>query len=152
VSTGKYVSTFWSSVMFSCLETGGLQTLRRRLVAPFVMVRLLELADEGADFHRNFQNWEGETNIVRNIGTCCAVGYTAGWAWCDTCCLLVSYCCGAALSMRKEPAGSFLMLNACATIPEPLDPFVDHPLWHDTVHILHWYPSMHFGTWYTFSP
>jgi hypothetical protein len=34
------------------------------------------------------------------------------------------------LSLRKKPdaSGSFLMLNACATILEPLDPFVDHPL------------------------
>jgi hypothetical protein len=173
--------------------------------------------------------YEGESKIIRNVGTCCAVGYIAGWAWCGTCGLLLSYCCGAdvalivdlchefsviwtvhfsfapkksrgqwsvfyghrvyqvpkciegyqcsvgtvlchngwstngsrgsrfvaqALSMRKEPdmSGSFLMLNTCATILEPLDPFVDHPLWHNTVPILHWYPSMHFGTWYTFCP
>jgi hypothetical protein len=36
------------------------------------------------------------------------------------------------LSMTKKSgasaSGSFLMLNACATILEPLDPFVDHPL------------------------
>jgi hypothetical protein len=32
--------------------------------------------------------------------------------------------------MQKEPgaSGSFPMLNACATILEALDPFVDHPL------------------------
>ena len=53
---------------------------------------------------------------------------------------------------RWWASGSFLMLNACATILEPLDPFVDHPLRHDTVPILHWYPSMHCGIWYTFSP
>jgi hypothetical protein len=29
---------------------------------------------------------------------------------------------------RQHASGSFLMLNACATILEPLDPFVDHPL------------------------
>jgi hypothetical protein len=35
-----------------------------------------------------------------------------------------------ALSMRKKPgaSGSFLMLDACVTILEPLDPFIDHPL------------------------
>jgi hypothetical protein len=49
-------------------------------------------------------------------------------------------------------SGSFLVLNACRTILEPLDLFVDCPLWRDTVPILHWYPSMHFSTWYTFSP
>ena len=38
------------------------------------------------------------------------------------------------------------MLNACATIFEPLDPFTDNPLWQDTAPILHWYHSMHFGT------
>jgi hypothetical protein len=33
--------------------------------------------------------------------------------------------------------GSFLMLNACSTSPESLDQFVDNPLRHDTVPILH---------------
>jgi hypothetical protein len=23
--------------------------------------------------------YEGESNIIRNVATCCAVGYTAGW-------------------------------------------------------------------------
>jgi hypothetical protein len=100
-------------------------------------------------FFNNSTMYGGESKIIRNVGACCAVGYTACWEWCDTCGLLVS-----PLSIRKGPnaSGSFLMLNACATILEPLDPFVDHPLWHDSVPILHWYPSMHFGTWYTFSP
>jgi hypothetical protein len=43
--------------MFYFSETGGLQTLRRRLVAPFVTVRLLDLADEGADFLRDFRDY-----------------------------------------------------------------------------------------------
>ena len=47
---------------------------------------------------------------------------------------------------------SFPVLYACATIFEPLDPFTDNLLRQDTVHILHWHHSMHFGTWYTFSP
>jgi hypothetical protein len=29
----------------------------------------------------------------------------------------------------RTASGSFLMLNACATILEPLDPIVEHPLW-----------------------
>ena len=29
---------------------------------------------------------------------------------------------------RRWASGSFLMPNACATILEPLEPFVDHPL------------------------
>jgi hypothetical protein len=29
---------------------------------------------------------------------------------------------------RHHASGSFLMLNACAIILEPLDPFIDHPL------------------------
>jgi hypothetical protein len=45
-------------------------------------------------------------------------------------------------------SGSFPMLNACATIFEPLDPFTDNPLRQDTVPILHW----HHSTWYTYSP
>jgi hypothetical protein len=43
------------------------------------------------------------------------------------------------------------MLNACATILEPLDPFEDNPFQHDAVPVLHWHPT-HFSTWYTFSP
>jgi len=34
-------------------------------------------------------------------------------------------------------SGSFPMLNACATIFEPLDPFTDNLLRQDTVPILH---------------
>jgi len=49
-------------------------------------------------------------------------------------------------------SGSFPMLNARATIFEPLAPLTDNPLWHDTVPILHWHHSVHFDTWYTFSP
>jgi hypothetical protein len=53
---------------------------------------------------------------------------------------------------RGLVSGSFPMRNACATIFEPLDPFIDNLLRHDTVPILHWHPSMHSSTWYTFSP
>ena len=48
-------------------------------------------------------------------------------------------------------SSSFPMLNTCATIFEPLDPFTDNPLQQDTVPILHWHHSMHFCSWYTFS-
>ena len=44
--------------------------------------------------------------------------------------------------------GSVCIINGC----EPLAPLTDNPLWHDTVSILHWHHSMHFDTWYTFSP
>jgi hypothetical protein len=30
------------------------------------------------NFLRHF--YEGESKIIRNVDTCCAVGYTAGWA------------------------------------------------------------------------
>ena len=63
----------------------------------------------------------------------------------DSFCDCISEGCGLA-------SGSFPTLNACATIFEPLDPFTDNPLRRDTVPILHWHPSLHFGTWYTFSP
>jgi hypothetical protein len=29
---------------------------------------------------RNLPNYEGESKIIRNVATYCAVGYTAGWA------------------------------------------------------------------------
>ena len=48
-------------------------------------------------------------------------------------------------------SGSFLMLNACATILEPLDQFADSVLQRDTFPVLHWHPSLHFVTWYMFS-
>jgi hypothetical protein len=32
------------------------------------------------------------------------------------------------LLVGHDASGSFLMLNACATILETLDPFADHPL------------------------
>jgi hypothetical protein len=51
---------------------------------------------------------------------------------------------------RGLASGSFPMLNACATVFEPLDPFANNPLRHDTVPILHWNPSVNFSTWYTF--
>jgi hypothetical protein len=63
----------------------------------------------------------------------------------DSFCVCVSNGCGGA-------SGFFLIINACVTILEPLDPFLDKPLWRDIVPILHWHPSKHFGTWYTFSP
>jgi hypothetical protein len=49
-------------------------------------------------------------------------------------------------------SSSFPMIKPCATIFETLDPFTDNPLRHDTVPILHWHNSIHFGTWYTFRP
>jgi len=44
------------------------------------------------------------------------------------------------------------MFNSCAINLEPLDPLADNPLRHYTVPILKRHPSMHFGTWYSFSP
>jgi hypothetical protein len=53
---------------------------------------------------------------------------------------------------KRDTYGSFLMFNGCATILEHLDTFAHHALWHDTVPLVYWYPSMHFGTWYNFNP
>ena len=48
---------------------------------------------------------------------------------------------------RGWVSGFFLMINACATILEPLGPFVDKPLWQGTVPILRWDhgPLLFFG-------
>jgi len=35
------------------------------------------------------------SKIIHTIGTCFAVGYTAGWSWQNTHGLLLSYHCGA---------------------------------------------------------
>jgi hypothetical protein len=55
--------------------------------------------------------YEGESKIIRNIGTRCAVGYTAGWACCDTCVLLVSYCCGADVTLMVDLCHEFCVIN-----------------------------------------
>jgi hypothetical protein len=54
---------------------------------------------------------EGESKIIRNVGTSCAVGYTSGWAWCDTCGLLVSYCCGADVTLIVDLCHEFCVIN-----------------------------------------
>ena len=43
--------------------------------------------------------YAGESKIICNLGTCFAVGYTAGWAWRDTHGLLLSYHCGAGATL-----------------------------------------------------
>ena len=43
------------------------------------------------------------------------------------------------------------MLSASATIFEPLNPFVDTLLQHNTVPKLYWHPSVQFSIWHTFS-
>jgi hypothetical protein len=43
------------------------------------------------------------------------------------CCLWAEDIPGAKMH-RRRLSGSFLMLNVCAIILEPLDPFIDHPL------------------------
>jgi hypothetical protein len=41
----------------------------------------------------------GESKIIRTVGTCFVVGYTADWAWQDTRGLLLSYQCGAGVTL-----------------------------------------------------
>jgi hypothetical protein len=41
----------------------------------------------------------GESEIICTIGTCFAVGYTASWAWQNTHGLLLSYHCGAGVTL-----------------------------------------------------
>jgi hypothetical protein len=62
-------------------------------------------------FIRDRAAYEGESKIIRNVATYCAVGYTAGWAWCDTCGLLVSYCCGADVTLEVDLYHEFCVIN-----------------------------------------
>jgi hypothetical protein len=55
--------------------------------------------------------YEGESKIIRNVDTYCAVGYTAGLTWCDTCSLLVSYCCGADVTLIVDLCHEFCVIN-----------------------------------------
>jgi hypothetical protein len=49
----------------------------------------------------DYEHWSvlRESKIIRTIGTCFAVGYTAGWAWQNTHGLLLSYHCGAGVTL-----------------------------------------------------
>ena len=49
-----------------------------------------------------------ESKIICTIGTCFAVGYTAGWAWQNTHGLLLSYHCGASVTLIVHFCLSFL--------------------------------------------
>jgi hypothetical protein len=59
----------------------------------------------------HFPQYKGESKIIHNVGRCCEVGYTAGWAWCDTCGLLVSYCCGADVTLEIHSYHEFCVIN-----------------------------------------
>jgi hypothetical protein len=58
-----------------------------------------------------FIYYEGESKIIRIVATYCAVGYTAGWAWCDTCGILVSYCCFADVTLIVDLCHEFCVIN-----------------------------------------
>jgi len=45
------------------------------------------------------KTYVGESKIIRTLGTCFAVGYTAGWSWQNTHGLLLSYHCGAGVTL-----------------------------------------------------
>jgi hypothetical protein len=51
--------------------------------------------------------YEGESKIIHSVDTCCA----AGWACCDTCGLLVSYCCGADVTLTVDVCHEFCVIN-----------------------------------------
>jgi len=52
-----------------------------------------------------------ESKIIRTIGTYFAVGYTAGWAWQNTPRLLLSYNCGAGVTLIVRFCHEFFALN-----------------------------------------
>jgi len=54
------------------------------------------------------QIYVGESKIIRTIGTCFAVGYTTGWAWQSTHGLLLSYHCGAGVTLIVHFCHEFL--------------------------------------------
>jgi len=47
----------------------------------------------------NVDIYVGESKIIRTIGACFAVGYNAGWSWQNTHGLLLSYHCGAGVTV-----------------------------------------------------
>ena len=62
-------------------------------------------------FNRNSSIYVGESKIIRTIGTCFAVGYTAGRAWQNTNGLLVSYHCGAGVTLIVHFCHEFFAIN-----------------------------------------
>jgi hypothetical protein len=53
----------------------------------------------------------GWVKIIRNVVKRCAVGYTSGWAWCSMCGQLVSYCCGADVTLIVDLCHEFCVIN-----------------------------------------
>ena len=53
----------------------------------------------------------GESKIIRNVGICFVVGYTAGWAWQDTHGLLLSYHRGAGVTLMVHFCHEFYAIN-----------------------------------------
>ena len=53
----------------------------------------------------------GESKIIRTVGTYFAVGCTAGWAWQDTHGLLLSYHCGAGVTLIVHFCHEFCAIN-----------------------------------------
>jgi hypothetical protein len=66
---------------------------------------------ENREEWQDFVIYEGESKIILNVGTCCAVGYTAGWAWCYSCGLLGFYCCGSDVTLEVHCCHEFCVIN-----------------------------------------
>ena len=58
-----------------------------------------------------FSIYVGESKIIPTIGTRFAVGYTAGWAWQNTHALLLSYHCGAGVTLTVHFCHEFFAIN-----------------------------------------
>jgi hypothetical protein len=52
-----------------------------------------------------------ESKIIRNVGTCSAVGYTDVWAGHDACGLLLSYHFGAGVTLEVHFCHEFCAVN-----------------------------------------
>jgi len=58
-----------------------------------------------------FKIYVSESKIIRTLGTCIAVGYTAGWAWQNAHGLLLSYHCGAGVTLIIHFCHEFFAIN-----------------------------------------
>ena len=59
----------------------------------------------------NWHKYIRESKIIRIVGTYFAVCYTAGWAWQDTHGLLLSYYCGAGVTLIVHFCQEFFAIN-----------------------------------------
>jgi hypothetical protein len=85
--------------MIAGIKTDTLQSVKAFTVLQTVLCRVF------------YHMYVGESKIIHTIGTCFAVGCTAGWAWQNTHGLLLFYHCGAGVTLIVHFCNEFFAIN-----------------------------------------